>query len=98
MKIHTLATLATAASLLAFSVASAQGGPPPKPRVACAADMQRLCPTAPPGKEAMRCMRSRMSEASPGCQSSIQAMRAMRAQQKAAAASQGAPPPPTSPQ
>lgn len=98
MKFHTLATVATAASLLAFTVASAQGAPPPKPKVACAADMQRLCPTAAPGKEAMRCMRSHVSEASAGCQSSIQAMRAMRAQQKAAAAAQGAPPPPTSPQ
>ena len=98
MKFHTLATLAAAASLLAFNVASAQGGPGPKPRVACAADMQRLCPTAPSGKEAMRCMRSHMSEASPGCRSAVQQRRAMRAQQKAAAASQGAPPPPTSPQ
>jgi hypothetical protein len=98
MKIHTLATLATAASLLAFSIANAQGAAPPKPKVACAADIQRFCPTAAPGKETMQCMRSHMSEASAGCQSAVQAHRAMMRQQKAAAA-QGAPSaPPPSPQ
>ena len=97
MKFHTLAAFATAASLLAVSVASAQGAPPPKPRVACAADAQRLCPTAASGKEAMRCMKSHMGEASAGCQSAVQAHKAMKQAQKAAA-SQGAPPPPTSPQ
>ena len=93
MKFHTLATLAAAASLSAFSIASAQGAPPLKLKVACAADIQRFCSNAGPGKAAMQCMRGHMREASPGCQSAAQARKAMRAQQKAAAASQGAPPP-----
>ena len=101
MKFHTLATLATAASLLAFSVANAQDGPAPKPKVACAADMQRLCAGAGPGKAAKQCLKSHMNEVSQGCQSAIQAHKAMRAERKsaAAAASQGAPEaPPPSPQ
>jgi len=83
MKFHTLVCLATAASLLAAGGVVAQ----PKVKAACAADVQKMCPSATPGRGyVMRCLKGRMSEASPGCQSAMQAAKAMRAQRKAAAA------------
>lgn len=75
-----------AASLLAAGAASAGGDSAAKPRVACAADIQKFCPTAAPGKEAKRCLKSHMAEASSGCQSAVQEAKAMHAQKKAAAA------------
>lgn len=97
MKIYTLASLATAASLLAFGAVGAQAGRPVKVKVACAADVQRLCPNATPGRGyVMQCVKSRMNEVSPDCQSAVQEAKAMRAQRRAAAASRPAPdaPPP----
>ena len=81
-------------SLFTAGLASAQQGPPPKPRVACAAEIQHFCPTAAAGRETMRCMKSHFAEVSPQCQASVQAARAMHSQQKAMA---GSAPPPDSP-
>ncbi|MEO8926047.1 MAG: hypothetical protein ABI306_02690 [Caulobacteraceae bacterium] len=86
MKFHTLASLATAASLLAVGFAAAQPAGPPKVKEACAADIQKMCATAGPGRATMQCMRGHMADASPGCQSAMQTARAMHAQRKAAAA------------
>ena len=93
MKIYTLASLATAASLLAFGAVSAQTGRPLKVKLACAADVQRLCPNAAPGRGyVMQCLKSRMNEVSPDCQSAVQEAKAKHAQRRAAAAaSQPAP-------
>ena len=90
MKIHTLASLATAASLLAFGVTGAQA----KMNQACAADAQRLCPTAGADKhQAKQCMKAHMNDVSPDCRSAMEAAKAQRAQRKAAkaAAAQSAP-------
>ena len=94
MKFHTLASLATAASLLAVGFAAAQPAGPPKVRQICAADMQRMCATAGPGKAAMQCLRGHAGDVSPECKSAMEQARAMHAQRKAdaAAAAQSAPP------
>jgi hypothetical protein len=62
---------------------------PPRPRVACAADIQRLCASAGPGKAAMRCIKHQLGQASPGCQQAVQAAQDMRRQ----GGGQGGPPP-----
>lgn len=83
MKFTLAASLMTAASLLTAGAAAAQAyGAPPRPRIACAADIQRLCSSAQPGKPAMRCLRREAGQASPQCQASLQAARAMRAERR----------------
>ncbi len=94
MQSKTALVTALAVSFFAAGLASAQEGPPPKPRVACAADIQHFCPTAAAGKETMMCLKPHLSEVSPDCQASLQGAKAMRAQKKAMA---GSAPPPDSP-
>ncbi|MEO7026029.1 MAG: hypothetical protein ABI056_00575 [Caulobacteraceae bacterium] len=101
--------LAAAAALLALvaNAALAQGAPaqngppPPKPKVACAADVQRLCPTATAGRSGtMKCVKAHKSEVSAQCSAAVQYAHQMRAQRRAAKSSQAppsgsmAPPPP----
>jgi hypothetical protein len=77
MRFQTMASLVTTASLLAAGAAGAQAGPPP--RVACAADLQRLCPGVPPERgQLSECFRGRMRQVSPYCRSSLEAARQMR--------------------
>jgi hypothetical protein len=97
---------------IAFAaVAAALIGPAPlfaqNVKKACMADVQRMCPTATPGRGmTMHCIKGRMSEVSPGCSAAIQAAKASRAARRAAAAQNpagappapGAAPPPGAPQ
>ncbi len=95
MNCRTVLALALGASLLSAGYAGAQS-PPPKPRVACAADIQKFCPNAASPKDARQCMKGHMAEASPGCQQAVQAAMAMRAEKKAAGSAppSGQTPPP----
>ncbi len=95
MKFHTLASLATAASLLAAGLATAQPAGPPRVRQVCAADMQKMCASAGPGKAAMQCLRGHAADVSPECKSAMDEARAMHAQRKAAAAAAAQSAPPT---
>jgi hypothetical protein len=84
MKFTTIASLATAASLLALGV----GGVQAKTSQACAADVQRMCPTAAADKhQARQCIKAHMNEVSPDCRSAVEAAKARHQQRKAAKAS-----------
>lgn len=92
--------LAAAAALLALvaNAALAQGdtarnGPPqPKAKVACAADVQRLCPNQAPGRGSLKkCLKAHKSEVSAQCSAAVQYAHEMRAQRKASKASQAPP-------
>ncbi|MGI8841862.1 MAG: hypothetical protein ACR2F8_13945 [Caulobacteraceae bacterium] len=86
MKITTLASLATAASLLALGA----GGVQAKMSPACQADAQRLCASAGTDRrQARQCMKSHMNDVSPDCRSAMEAAKAKRQQRKAAKASAG---------
>lgn len=71
-----------------YGSAQGYGGAPANPatraarqamRQACAADVQRLCADAQAnGQRPMQCLRSRMSQVSPGCVQAFQAMQAAR--------------------
>ena len=90
MKFTTLASLAMATSMLALGA----GGALAKANRACAADVQRMCPTAAADKhQARQCIKAHMNEVSPDCRSAVEAARAKHAQRKAAkaAAMQSAP-------
>ncbi len=92
MKITTLASLAAAASMLALG----SGGAQAKMSQTCAADAQRLCPTAGADKhQTKQCMKAHMNDVSPDCRSAMEAAKAQRAQRKAAkaAAAQDGPAP-----
>jgi hypothetical protein len=88
------------AAILALSMISAgaaNAGAGAAVRQACAADIQKFCASAAPGREAKRCLKSHLSEASQGCQSAVQEARAMRAQRKAAQSAGGPAPGATPP-
>lgn len=75
-----LARLLVLPVLLAAGAAAAQQGSPPPGaahvRQACAADIQRLCPDAQPGRGGVRmCLRDHQNELSDDCRSAIAAMR-----------------------
>ena len=83
MKFQTIASLATAASLLAFGVTGAHA----KANQACAADVQRMCPSAAADKhQARQCIKAHMNDVSPDCRSAVEAARAKHAQRRAAKA------------
>lgn len=96
MKSIRILSAATAVLILIGSAALAQSQPPQGymgVRKACAADMQRLCPTVAPGHGAIaQCLKAHASEVSPGCHSAFEAARAARAERKAQAASSAPPP------
>ncbi len=95
-----LASIATALAVLGLASAAlaqpAPNGPPPaKPKIACAADVQRLCPNQPPGRGAvMRCVKMHQNEVSAACSRSAAYARQMRMERKAAAGQPGGPPAP----
>ena len=84
---------------LAASAGAAETTPPARPRMACAADLQRLCPDVTPGGgRIMQCLKGRMDQVSDGCKSAVMAQRAAHRARKAAEGQSAAPastPPPT---
>ena len=93
-----LLTAVLGAFTLAAGAAGAQPGPgpgpdmagaapPPKAKIACAADLRRLCPNEATGKGALkRCIKAHPNEASPRCMAAIQYAKEHRRARKAAAA------------
>ena len=79
---------------LAASAGAAETTPPAKPRQACAADLQRLCPDVTPGGgRIMQCLKGRMDQVSDGCKSAVMAQRAAHRARKAAEGQSAAPAP-----
>ena len=98
---HHFSSLAAAVAVTAMaSAALAQygppggGTPPPKPKIACAADIQRLCPNLGPDRKAFKqCLKAHRAEVSPGCSASLQYVREMKRQRQAAGGQPGGPAP-----
>ncbi|MBA3810217.1 MAG: hypothetical protein H0X27_00960 [Caulobacteraceae bacterium] len=87
MKSPLIASAAIAACLLAAGGAVAK---PNSPKAMCAADVQRMCPTAAQGRGYLkRCFKGRMDQVSPDCRSALEMARARHAQKKAAMAAGG---------
>ena len=83
---------ALALALIVGGSALAETTPPAKPRLACAADLQRLCPDVTPGGgRIMQCLKGRLDQVSDGCRSAVKARRAANRARKAAEGQSAAP-------
>jgi len=77
--------LPVAVALAALTATSAVAEPAARPRLACAAEIQKFCPDFQPGGgHLMQCLKPHRSELSTTCTSAIQAARAARLERKQA--------------
>ncbi len=89
MQFRSFAAVVLAAGLVVGGSADAATS---KVKLACQADFQKLCATASASKRGavMRCVKTRLDQVSPDCQSAVKSAQAKTAARKAAKAAKAA--------